>query len=109
MLLLAGAVLSYGIRMATQHVARVDDAAIARLPDMRIDINSASSSELSLLPGLGERLAQRIVEDRDSRGAFTRVDDLQRVPGIGDSIIERLRPFAVCDQPQRETSAPHAP
>lgn len=109
MLIVAGAVLAYGIRMATKHTARVDEAAIARLPDMRIDLNTASSAELSLLPGLGDRLAQRIVQDREARGWFENVEDLGRVPGIGDSIIDRLRAFAVCDQPRAETPAPNAP
>ena len=61
---------------------------------MRININAASVAELSLLPGLGERLAQRIVDDREARGRFNSVDDLQRVPGMGTATVERLRPYA---------------
>jgi competence ComEA-like helix-hairpin-helix protein len=65
------------------------------LPDMRIDINSASAAELALLPGIGPALAERIVADRDARGQFETVDSLDRVKGIGTAIIERVRPHCV--------------
>ena len=74
-----------------------DDAVIElrQLPDMRIDINTASAAELSLLPGLGPLLAERIVDDRAANGPFASVDDLDRVIGIGESILERIRPHAI--------------
>lgn len=78
-------------------VAERNSARRAAWPDMRIDINSATAAELSLLPGLGPKLAQRIVDDRDQRGGFDSIDELDRVSGIGESIIERLKPYAVAE------------
>jgi DNA uptake protein ComE-like DNA-binding protein len=49
------------------------------LPDTRIDINGASAAELSLLPGIGPKLADAIVADRQSNGPFKLVEDLDRV------------------------------
>lgn len=66
-------------------------------PDMRIEINSASAAELALLPGLGPQLAQRIVDDRAARGPFASIEELDRVPGIGRAIVERVKPYAVVD------------
>lgn len=66
-------------------------------PGLRIDVNSAQEAQLDLLPGIGPRLAARIVEERTSGGLFTSVDDLARVSGIGPRLIERLRPHAVAD------------
>lgn len=60
-----------------------------------VDINLASWHELQLLPGVGPALARRIVADRDERGAFASVDDLQRVRGVGERTVRSLRPFAV--------------
>lgn len=98
MLLLVTAIVTYGFWQASNRTAKVDDAAAGAAsnvwPDMRIDINTAGVAELSLLPGLGDRLGQRIVEDRDTHGLFTSIDDLQRVSGMGDVTIERLRPYA---------------
>ena len=65
------------------------------LPDMRVDVNAASAAELSLLPGLGPSLAQRIVENRMAKGPFKTLEDVDRVPGIGKAIIERMRPYAI--------------
>lgn len=61
----------------------------------RIDINSADAAELALLPGIGPALAERIIEDRERRGPFKRVEDLDRVKGIGPRIVERVRAMAI--------------
>jgi len=58
----------------------------------RIDINQASAEELRQLPGIGPKLSQRIVDERE-KGQFKTVDELRRVPGIGAKTLERLRPF----------------
>jgi competence protein ComEA len=57
---------------------------------LRIDVNAADERELSLLPGVGPVLAQRIVSNRERQGQFGSVDDLQRVHGVGPKTIERL-------------------
>jgi len=59
-----------------------------------VDINSADWPELVQLPGIGEVLARRIVEERASRGPFRDLDDLrERVRGVGPATLERIRPF----------------
>lgn len=73
-------------------------------PDMRIDLNSAAAAELSVLPGLGPMLAERIVDDRTQRGPFASVDDLDRVSGIGPAIVERLRSYAVVGSPNESAA-----
>lgn len=56
-----------------------------------VDLNSAGVEELMRLPGIGEVLARRIVEDRRTNGPYTRVEDLLRVKGIGEGRLEALR------------------
>jgi competence protein ComEA len=56
-----------------------------------IDINRAPVEELQKLPGIGPKLSQAIVEERE-RAPFASVDDLRRVRGIGGKTLERLRP-----------------
>ncbi len=58
-----------------------------------VDINRADWAEMVQLPGLGEALAQRIITDRQQRGPFLDVDDLDRVDGIGLRTLERIRPY----------------
>lgn len=59
-----------------------------------IDVNSASSAELELLPRIGPALAARIVADRSANGPFRSLDDLQRVKGIGPITVQRMRGLA---------------
>jgi competence protein ComEA len=56
-------------------------------------VAGADWPELSLLPGVGETLARRIVESRSKHGRFADLDDLRRVRGIGPKTLERIRPF----------------
>jgi competence protein ComEA len=57
-----------------------------------IDINQADAQELQKLPGIGPKLAQRILDER-AKSPFQSVEDLRRVSGIGPKILERLRPY----------------
>ena len=68
-------------------------------PDLRIDVNSAEEAELDLLPGIGPRLAARIVEERRTDGSFAALDELVRVARLGPRLVERLRPYAVAEVP----------
>ena len=60
----------------------------------RVNLNSASLSELDALPGIGPARAAAILQER-KRGPFTSVEELSRVPGLGPSAIARLRDQAV--------------
>jgi len=58
-----------------------------------VDINKAQWPELVQLPGIGEILAKRIVESRETRGPFVDHDDLRRIRGIGPKTLEGIRPY----------------
>lgn len=70
---------------------------IERLPqhalDYRVAPNRANWVEWAQLPGLGEVLSKRIVEDCNQNGPFRTADDLLRVRGIGPKKLEAIRPF----------------
>jgi competence ComEA-like helix-hairpin-helix protein len=58
-----------------------------------LDINQASIADLSLVPGISEILAERIVMMRERIGGFSTFDDLRGVKGIGPVTVMRLQPF----------------
>lgn len=60
-------------------------------PGGRIDLNSADASALDTLPRIGPAIAERIVRWREEHGAFTSVDDLLAIPGIGEKMLAALR------------------
>lgn len=58
-----------------------------------LNLNRATKAELRLLPGLGDALAQRVVDYRDEHGFFRNVNELRHVNGIGPKSLDRLRPW----------------
>jgi len=73
------------------------EAALSEL----IDVNTADAAELRKLPGIGPKLSQAIVDERQ-RAPFKSVDDLHRVHGIGGKTLDKLRPYVtVSSEPPR--------
>ena len=64
-----------------------------RAAGFRINPNTASRAELLQLPGVGPRMADRILEERSRGGGFASIEDLGDVPGIGGVTLDRMRDF----------------
>ncbi|MGT2754325.1 helix-hairpin-helix domain-containing protein [Streptococcus ovis] len=73
-----------------------EETGVANKPD-KVHLNSATVSELTTIPGIGEKRANDIISYRDSNGGFHSVDDLNNVSGIGDKTLEHLRPYVTVD------------
>jgi competence protein ComEA len=57
-----------------------------------IDINSADTSALIALPGIGSKLAQRIMNFRDKLGGFYKIEQVAETFGLPDSTFQKIRP-----------------
>ena len=66
----------------------VDDAGLA---DQKVDINNASAEELMGIKGVGETIAERIVEYRYNNGNFASIDDIKNVKGVGVALFEKIK------------------
>ena len=73
------------------------DQAPPRQFQFQVDINSAEWPELDAIPGIGETLAKRITDFRQTNGPFENVQQLSAVPGIGDKTLARLEPYLIAD------------
>ena len=71
------------------HVPQAGERASAQ----KIDINRADPWLLEALPGIGEVLAQRIVDYRSENGPFRIVEDMLKVSGIGSATLEQIRDY----------------
>jgi competence protein ComEA len=61
-----------------------------RSSDFRVNINTADAMTLQTLPGIGPKLAQRILDYRAAHGPFARTQDIMEVSGIGQATFEEL-------------------
>ena len=59
-----------------------------------VNINTATARELDALPGIGEVIAQRIIDYRNAHGPFGSVDELINVNGIGEKKLADVKPYA---------------
>ena len=59
--------------------------------DGLVNINTASEKQLETLPGIGPKIAGRIVEYRSEYGGFVSKDELMDVSGIGPATYEKLK------------------
>ncbi|MHB8095215.1 MAG: ComEA family DNA-binding protein [Candidatus Aminicenantales bacterium] len=57
----------------------------------KVNINSASQAELEGLPRIGPKVAQRIIEFRTKNGNFQKIEELMKVPGIGEKLFNQLK------------------
>jgi competence protein ComEA len=64
-----------------------------RSPKGLLDLNRATDQDFDALPGIGPRLAERIMEYRQSVGVFHSLDELRAVKGIGKKKFDRIRPL----------------
>jgi len=58
-----------------------------------INVNSASAEDLTALPRIGAKVAQRIVEYRTAHKGFKSVDELRNVKGVGPKLLEGIKPY----------------
>ncbi|MFL6247242.1 MAG: ComEA family DNA-binding protein [Thermoanaerobaculia bacterium] len=62
-----------------------------------INVNTAEASQLALLPRVGEKVAQRIIEYRTEHGPFKKATDLMQVKGIGAKTFEGLSDYVAVE------------
>lgn len=66
---------------------------LSSLAGRRINLNTASSEELQLLPGVGKTTAEKIISYRSTKGSFGTVDDLLKVKGVKPSLLRKLHDY----------------
>ncbi|MCI8309589.1 MAG: hypothetical protein HFJ45_05270, partial [Clostridia bacterium] len=59
----------------------------------KVNINVATSEQLVTLPGIGDSLAEEIINYRLKNGNFSNIEDIKNVSGIGDNKFEKIKDF----------------
>jgi len=60
-----------------------------------LHLNTATIEQLERLPGVGPALAKRIVEFRDRKGGFKRIEELLAVPGVSEKKWKAMKEYLV--------------
>lgn len=68
---------------------------------IKCDLNGCKPDELAQVDGIDRKLAQRIIEARADKGGFVDYDDLRKIPGVDDAVLERIREQTVLGRPRR--------
>lgn len=76
--------------------AEQEDEELKSIQD-KINLNVATESELRSIDGIGEKLAKRIIDKRDSIGRFTAVEQLLEIEGIGENIFARIKDYVTVE------------
>ncbi|MBF0409271.1 MAG: ComEA family DNA-binding protein [Candidatus Riflebacteria bacterium] len=56
----------------------------------KLNLNDANQDELSQLPAIGKKLAQRIIDSRENKGRFFSIDELLEIQGITENTLEKI-------------------
>jgi len=89
-LIALAALLASQAQAQTARTKTVDSAAVKPTP--QVNLNTATVADLQELPGVGAKVAARIVEYRQKQGPFKRIEELMNIQGIGEKSFLKLRP-----------------
>jgi competence protein ComEA len=79
--------------MALPAAAQTPPAGPAKaVPGAIVNLNTATAKDLESLPGVGTKVAARIVEYRQKNGPFKKIEEIMNVGGIGEKMFLRLKP-----------------
>ena len=71
-------------------------AATAAAP---VNLNTATAEQLATIPGVGPKMAERIIDYRQKNGGFKKVEDLMNVSGVGEKSFLRMKPLITVGTP----------
>jgi competence ComEA-like helix-hairpin-helix protein len=75
------------------------DAKPKFFPVAAVDINAADTASFIALPGIGSKLAGRIISFREKLGGFHSVSQLRETYGLADSVFQKIKPLLACNNP----------
>lgn len=71
--------------------SNIDNGTSVETKNSKININTATQTELETLPGIGPSTATKIINYRKENGKFNSIDELKKVSGIGDSKYNKIK------------------
>jgi len=95
--LIAVALIGLGINFLTKHCSQIRVIGYVSQDVGRINLNQADKESLIDVPGIGEKLAQRIIDYRKQNRGFGYISELKNIKGIGDFKYKAIRGYFTVD------------
>ena len=64
-----------------------------------VNLNTATPEQLATIPGVGPKMAERIVDYRQKNGGFKKLEDLMNVSGVGEKSFLKMKPLITLGTP----------
>lgn len=93
------------VPLGTSYAGQKSDSKSKPTEKLLVDINTASVEELAQLPGIGEKVAARIVGYREENGRFEKIEEIMNVRGIGEKTFVKLRKSLVVKSSSKRDSS----
>jgi competence protein ComEA len=65
-----------------------------------VNLNTATAEQLATIPGVGPKMAERILDYRQKNGGFKKVEDLMNVSGVGEKSFLKMKPLITVIAPK---------
>ena len=65
-----------------------------------VNLNTATAEQLATIPGVGPKMAERIIEYRQKNGGFKKIEDLMNVSGVGEKSFLKMKPLITLTTPK---------
>ena len=82
-------------RKDTEDIKYEKEVLMEYIPEFPVDVNSADSTQLVSIPGIGPKIASEILKLRKKKGKFNKIEDLLEAKGVGISRLEKIKPYIV--------------
>jgi competence protein ComEA len=63
----------------------------------KVNINTATESQIALLPGIGPKIAGKVINYRADNGNFKTAEDIKKVKGVGNKKFEKMRDYIIIE------------
>ena len=93
---IAAIVLSAPAVSAQTKAPQAKSAATTTAP---VNLNTATAEQLATIPGVGPKMAERIIDYRQKNGGFKKVEDLMNVSGVGEKSFLKMKPLITVGTP----------
>jgi competence protein ComEA len=101
--ILMAAILGIAVSAAAvsaQNKATTPKAAATATAAAPVNLNTATVEQLATIPGVGPRMAERIIDYRQKNGGFKKVEDLMNVSGVGEKSFLKMKPLITVTPPK---------